>query len=412
MTGNKHNHHYLLIAFAVLALLIGSFSEWSVTAQKPEKADLFIEIDRTKTDLTPEQQQALSRIRSQETTVETRLVRVRTQLLTPSPLKLRVNLGKEFEVEKTETKPRDEGLTWIGKPLSATDSAVLVVNGNDVTGTVRSGSELYAIRPLGGGLHAVIRQDEKKFPPEHPPEFKPVENEAPKPLPGAIAADLPQAPQTLRVLVAYTPKVAAAVHDVDAMIRLAVEETNLGYANSNINLRAELAYEYQVNYQESGSHDTDLMNFRTPNDSLMDEVHQLRDTHKADVCVLLIDNPSYCGLASAILADENSAFAVVHYTCATGYYSFAHEIGHLQGARHNPEADPTMLPFSYGHGYSNPTANWRTIMSYDCPNGCPRLPYWANPQVKYHNLAMGDGDCCNDSRVLNETASTITAFRN
>ncbi|HZG54421.1 MAG TPA: zinc-dependent metalloprotease family protein [Pyrinomonadaceae bacterium] len=69
----------------------------------------------------------------------------------------------------------------------------------------------------------------------------------------------------------------------------------------------------------------------------MKEVHELRDTHKADVCVLLIDSPLACGKADKIFATEDRAFAVVHYSCATGNYSFGHEIGHLQGASHNKE---------------------------------------------------------------------------
>lgn len=410
MAKKNTNYLFAVIVLGILALVFTKGSNWSATAQKPDKTDLFVKIDSNQADLTPEQQQALGKLRSQPTTADTRLVRIRTQLLTPMASKLRINLGREFEVESVETRPRDEGVTWIGRPLGPDDSAVLVVKNGNVTGTVRSANELYAIRPLGGGLHAVIRQDEKKFPREHPPEFEELErNATPVSTP---PADLPPAPGVLRVLVAYTPRVAAAVQDIDAVVRLAIDETNLSYTNSKVNFRAELAHTYQVSYQESGNQEADLRNFRTTNDSLMDEIHGLRDTYKADVCVLLIDDPSFCGLASAIYATDATAFAVVHYTCATGYYSFAHEIGHLQGALHNPEADPTNAPFSYGHGFMNSAAGWRTIMSYDCPAGCPRLPYWANPQVTYQSLVMGNSESCNDSRVLNETAPIITAFRN
>jgi len=312
----------------------------------------------------------------------------------------------------TETRPRAEGLTWIGKPKTATNEAVLVVKNGDVTGTVRSGDDLYTVRPLGGGLHALIRQDQNKFPPEHPPTFEEKEKKSPPQLSVLTTADEPNAPRILRILVAYTPRVAAARSDILSLIDVAVTETNLGYRNSHVNLRAELAYAYEVNYQESGDHDMDLANFRNVSDGIMDEVHDLRNTHKADVCVLLIDNNSYCGTASAVLADESTAFAVVHYDCATGYYSFAHEIGHLQGARHNKEADPEIGPFSYGHGYYYEANKWRTIMSYNCPLGCTRLPYWANPTVLYNGVPMGTESDSNDSRVLNETAAIVTAFRN
>ena len=52
-----------------------------------------------------------------------------------------------------------------------------------------------------------------------------------------------------------------------------------------------------------------------------------------------INNTDYCGLAwlmTSTASDFSSrGFSVVHYGCATGYYSFAHEMGHNQGAHHD-----------------------------------------------------------------------------
>jgi hypothetical protein len=120
---------------------------------------------------------------------------------------------------------------------------------------------------------------------------------------------------------------------------------------------------------------------------------------------------SHCGVADAILAAEDTAFAVVNYSCAAENLSLAHEIGHLQGARHNVDVDSTETPFKYGHGYCYKPASWRTVMSYDCASGTARLPYWSNPDVKHDGIPMGTADKENNSRVLTETASTITNFR-
>jgi hypothetical protein len=399
----------LLIAFT----LIGSPAIVHTVAQNSENRELFVPIDKNKFDLTPSQEDLLAKIRSQSTTADTRVVKIRTDLLKAAPqgVKMNVRTGKQFEVVTTETRAINGGLSWIGKPDAPSDAAVLIIKDGNVTGTVRAGDELYAVRPIGGGLHVIIRQAQDRFPQEHPPEFERREREPQRENESLNTADVSDLPKTLRVLVAYTPKVAAAVPDVDSFINLAVAETNLSYTNSKIAIRAELAHAYKVNYQESGSHDTDVENFRNNSDSLMDEVHGLRDTYKADVCVLLIDDDAYCGLADAIMATENSAFAVVHHSCATGYYSFAHEIGHLQGARHNLEADGG-APFEYGHGYYNQAGKWRTIMSYNCPGGCTRLPYWSNPNITYNGAAMGTEGQQNNARVLNETAPVITTFRN
>ena len=401
------------ISFLVMTLaLIGG--PVVVHSDSQEKRDLFVKKDEAKADLTASEAALLEKIKSDVTAADVQLITVKTGLLTSTPLgiKLNVRSGKQFEPLSTEVRTSVEGFTWIGEAKAPSDDAVLIVKDGNVTGTIRTGSELYSIKPIGGGLHVIIRRAQNRFPPEHPPEFEqrqkdPVEKFQPSP-----TADILDSVRTLRVLVAYTPKVAASFSDVDSFIKLAISETNLGYTNSQVNLRVELAYVHQVEYTEAGSQDTDLNNFRTANDSIMDEVHQLRDTHRADVCVLIIDDASYCG-TSKVMATQESAFAVVHYACATGYYSFAHEVGHLQGARHNTEVDDATTPFSYGHGYYNAAGKWRTIMSYDCPaRDCVRVPYWSNPNIKYKDSVMGTLEERNNTRALNETAPLITSFRN
>ena len=394
----------------IVALIGGPVVVHSVSQ---EKKDLFVKQDESKADLSANQAALLEKIRSDQTAEDVRLITVKTGLLTSAPvgIKLNVRSGKQFEPLMTEVRTSVGGFTWVGEAKAPSDDAVLVVRDGNVTGTIRTGNELYSIKPIGGGLHVIIRRAQNRFPPEHPPAFEekqkdPVEKFQPSP-----AADVIDSVKTLRILVAYTPKVATAFSDVNAFIDLAISETNLGYTNSKVNLRAELAYVHQVDYKESGSHDTDLDNFRTANDAMMDEVHQLRNAHRADVCVLIIDDGSFCG-TSKVMATQESAFAVVHYSCATGYYSFAHEIGHLQGARHNTEADSATTPFSYGHGYYNEPGKWRTIMSYDCPQGgCIRIPYWSNPNIKYRDSVMGTLEERNNSRALNETASLVSTFR-
>jgi len=50
-------------------------------------------------------------------------------------------------------------------------------------------------------------------------------------------------------------------------------------------------------------------------------------------------------------------------------------------------------------------------MAYACSGGCPRLQYWANPNVQYNGIPMGHSATNDDARVLNETASTVAGFR-
>jgi hypothetical protein len=142
----------------------------------------------------------------------------------------------------------------------------------------------------------------------------------------------------------------------------------------------------------------------------MEEIHPLREEHRADVAVLIVDDPQGCGLATRVHADAEEAFAVVHHECAATTYSLAHEIGHIIGARHDLNFDKTMTPFAYGHGFVN-GSKWRDIMSYkqSCGN-CPRLPIWSSPTVKVRGEPAGTPDLDN-ARVITEQASRVAAFR-
>ena len=139
----------------------------------------------------------------------------------------------------------------------------------------------------------------------------------------------------------------------------------------------------------------------------MDNVHALRDTYRADVVILLAENSSYCGMAY-LSATPSKAFAVVAWDCAVSNYSFGHEIGHLQGARHDLYVDSTP---GYNHGDVDLGSRQRTVMAYNdqCAAGgiyCTRLPYWSSPGMFYPGTAtkMGTTDRENNVRVLNGSA--------
>ena len=294
------------------------------------------------------------------------------------------------------------------------NSVMIVRNGNKLTGTIRANGQLYALRPLKSGGHAIVRVDESKMPADHPAAYAtlpridmPIVN-AKTTSNGAALANT-----VIRVLVAYTPSAASASGDMAGLINLAIAESNQGYANSGVNITLQLASTVATTYTESGSFSTDLSRFRGTTDGYMDSIHTTRNNTAADVGVLIINNSSSCGLASAIGATASTAFVTVHWDCATGYYSFAHEIGHLQSARHDPATDPTNTPYAYGHGYRSPTNAWRTIMAYNCTNasGCPRINYWSNPGKTYGGQAMGTVAGNDNHRVLNNTAATVAAFR-
>ena len=151
-------------------------------------------------------------------------------------------------------------------------------------------------------------------------------------------------------------------------------------------------------------------------DAFMNDVHGLRNAYGADVVSLIVQNGGgICGTADAIRATAATAFDVVTRSCLTSNYSFAHELGHLQGARADVAADPRNTPYSYGHGYVNTAARWRTVMAENkqCAAlgfNCVRLQYWSNPSKTYGGAPMGNTTSRN-YLVLNNTAATVANFR-
>ena len=106
----------------------------------------------------------------------------------------------------------------------------------------------------------------------------------------------------------------------------------------------------------------------------------------------------------------SSAFSVINRGCASGNYSFPHELGHNFGARHNPETDPGIYPYAYGHGYNRAAlgiAGDRDVMSY-APG--TRIAYLSNPNVLVGGMPMGDAGNSDVARVINQNAATIANF--
>jgi hypothetical protein len=307
---------------------------------------------------------------------------------------------------KQETVNKGRTRIWIGR-INGQDysEAVLAVTGDNVAGNIRTPSgEIFQIRQVSGPIHQVRQVDGSQYPQELPPQPWPPEG---RNLAGAESTAASQARtgtddgSVLDVMVLYTPSVRQAVGGTANtlnLIHLAVAETNQGYANSQVIQRLRLVHTYEVDYiEETGSAGfyAALSHVTGTSDKKMDEIHALRDQYGADLVSLWINNGVYCGLGYLMTSTagdfSDHAFTICDYTCATGYYSFAHEMGHNQGCHHNREVNDGSGVYSYSHGYQQTGANppFRTIMAYNCSSGCTRLNYWSNPEVSVAGFPTG-----------------------
>lgn len=220
-----------------------------------------------------------------------------------------------------------------------------------------------------------------------------------------------------RLLVAYTPAGQALAGDIVGQVRLAVAETNTAYANSQVDIQVDLVGLFLTNYTETGgTGETDLARLRTPNDGHMDEVIGYRDRTSADVVILVTgDSYAYWGLASGIAVPEAAAYAWVvglPGLVLTGYYTLAHEVGHMYGGRHPDDNGTT--PAAYGHGHCATT--FRTIMSGygHCAGDPTRIQYFSDPLGSFGTPPVPRGTAARADmrRLLNERAGIVAGFRN
>ena len=307
------------------------------------------------------------------------------------------------------------GFLWTGTiEEEAEGDVVLSVTQDVVVGSIRWGEQLIRISPAGSGLHWLTRVDEGAFPgcatvQAAGPGSSTASNTASSGPPVEAGA----APN-IDVLVVYSSQAMASAGGANAMnslINLAVTETNQAYAACGVTQRLVLVHtEEMLGYVEPGSFSTILSDLTSPTNGKLDEVHALRDTYGADAVAMICNNGQYCGQAHLMTnvgpGFQNRAFSVTNYSCATGYYSFGHELGHNFGSHHDP-ANAGGAAYSYSYGYRTPDNQFRTIMAY-APG--TRVKRFSSPNATWQGNTMGNASQDN-ARSLNDTAATVAAWR-
>ena len=208
---------------------------------------------------------------------------------------------------------------------------------------------------------------------------------------------------TIDVAVFYTPAAreeAGGAAEIEAVIDLMIAETNEAYQASDVRHRLALVARSEVQYTEAGD-SRDIDRFADPSDGYMDEVHATRDRTGADLVHLVFKHE---GHPFGGVAHFGGAFGLTCQHC--GGDTFAHELGHNMGLRHDRYAQlhsefgrgPVTLDPAFGYvnqpglaAGAAPSRGWVTIMSYhtqcgDTYTSCSGLLRFSNP--RQHN----DGD--------------------
>lgn len=157
-----------LALFALSIFILGTSMAY---AEGPE---LFTPLpaDQLK-DMSPVQTQRIDQIKQRPTTASVTLVRVDANAIKGDSTRMTLPGAKTLNFSKSNIEIRSANdFTWFGALSGVPGKATFVVHDGNITGTIRDDGNLYRVEPVGTGVHALIKVDESRFPPEEPPTFK------------------------------------------------------------------------------------------------------------------------------------------------------------------------------------------------------------------------------------------------
>ena len=317
-----------------------------------------------------------------------------------------------------------DNFVWHGRSDDGDIVTLALVRGV-MTGTVTGHGHAFEIAPDVNGTYVVNELDSASFPTDDPVGFNLEPDIAPDVAgdvagggSGAGATGADTSGPVIDAMVLWTPAARNAVGGttdaIQSLVLAAVANANVAYANSGVHAQLRLVYSGEVNYTETPSDISgDITALSTSGDGKIDQAQSLRAQYGADV-VTLIGNGyaanGSCGIGFIMSTVSTSfapyAYTVVDQSCAAGYLSYAHELGHNEGLQHDPANAGSSPSYPYAYGYQDPAGQFRTVLSY---GGATRIPYFSSPLVNYNNMPTGTTSQDN-ARALNNNVLTVSNF--
>ncbi len=347
---------------------------------------------------------------------------------------------EQFEAKMTGVYANSEtDYTWTGELADSAGSITLVSQKGQTRGHFAIHQDQYEIFPTGDGLHALVELNVKKLVGTNCPggvkaSLLPVATPKSKNAGARQDACSTSPDQRVRVLALFTAGALAADPNVAQTIQLAIAQTNQAFQNSQIGgAIVDAVGIRQFNLSSESTTDP-----RANLNQLIDSSQTLRIRAQADLVILVTGN--YTGNAGGV-ANVSNTFpvvsnefeAVIGVGAATSVFGFAHELGHLFGARHQQCANLSETGCDDTPGYNHDFAyvgSGGFFGSQERPRAtilisAPNSPYfgflgdasyyvpvllYSNPDVQNEHHAAGTYDNNNNSRRIGEKFLTVATF--
>jgi len=211
-----------------------------------------------------------------------------------------------------------------------------------------------------------------------------------------------------KILVLYTPAVAAKETDIPGKAALAIDQINSINGNSGISHRVSLAGIEPFSFVESGHAGNDLNNLKADPDA-----QDLREFYEAEIVVLLTDH-KYTALGSTKSqgGPKEDAYCLVTSIYATSdRRTFAHEVGHIFGGGHDDASGTargrifrtgTIIPPLFGKKRN-------TLMAQLYGGATTRIEHISNPSINFLGQPTGTSDRNNKAKITS-MVNHVAAF--
>jgi hypothetical protein len=202
-----------------------------------------------------------------------------------------------------------------------------------------------------------------------------------------------------------------------SLVNLALFETNMAFQESGVKTKIHLAHAYRHPTYVEDLGDAFTRGMNDLREGNIEGVHANREIYGADIVSLLIQPEDYCGIGF-FGPRIDLMYSVIAWDCATGYYSFGHEIGHNLGLEHDRGTLDACSIGGHNYGWRDPKAKFRTVLAYDCRPGqcdnnidvrCSRIPRFSNPNFTYSGKALGDARN-NNVKKINDVRVEVAGY--